>query len=384
MIKPYKIHIPQTEIDDLKERLKHTRWPDERKGVGWNRGVPVEYLKKIVHYWQTKYDWRKEEAKLNQYPQFVTEIDGQLIHFIHVKSPEPNATPLLINHGYPGSIVEMINIIAPLADPVSHNGDATDAFDIIAPSIPGLGFSNPVTDPGWETSRTAKAYAKLMERLGYEKYALQGTDVGAGICNELALLTPEKLIGIHAGTDPTALALVFDEIKIPEDELSTEEKTKLKELRAYSSEGKGYLKIQGTRPQTLAYGLNDSPVGQLAWIIEKFKEWTNDAAKLPEDAVDIDQILTNISVYWFTKSGASAANMLYDAAHAQSGWGEPKVPMGFAVFNRSGLMRRAMDPKHQIKHWTEFKEGGHFPAMEAPEQLIGDIRTFFRELRTGK
>jgi epoxide hydrolase len=380
-INPFHIAIPDTELKELQARLHNTRWPSEVQGVGWTRGVPLDYLKKIAHYWETKYDWRKAETRLNTFPQFTTTIDGQLIHFIHVTSPEPDATPLLLNHGYPGSIVEMLEIIEPLTNPIAFGGDASDAFQVVVPSIPGLGFSNPVPEPGWETSRIAKAYAELMERLGYELYGVQGSDVGAGICNELCLLKPDKIIGSHISTDPTALALVFDEIKVDESKLSAVEKKKLEALRAYQQEGKGYLQIQGTRPQTLAYGLTDSPVAQLAWIIEKFKEWTNDKAALPEDAVPLDTILTNVSVYWFTKSGASAAHLLYNAAHAQSGWGVPTVPMGFAVFNTSPLMRLAMDPEHHIIHWSEFKEGGHFPALEAPKQLVDDIRTFFRELR---
>ncbi len=380
-INPFKVNIPQADLDDLHRRLDDTRWPGEVRGAGWGRGVPLDYLMKVANYWEKQYDWRAAEAKLNQFPQFTTTIDGQCIHFIQFTSPEPGAIPLLLNHGYPGSIVEMLEIIEPLANPVQFGGNSRDAFHVIAPSIPGLGFSNPVPEPGWETSRIAKAYSQLMDQLGYSRYAIQGSDVGSGICNELCLLAPEKIIGSHISTDPTALALVFDEIRLDESRLSPADQEKLAALRTYQREGKGYLQIQGTRPQTLAYGLTDSPVAQLAWIIEKFQEWTNDRAELPEEAVPLDTILTNISVYWFTKSGASAAHLLYNAAHAQSGWGAPVVPMGFAVFNTTPLMRLAMDPDHHIAHWSEFKEGGHFPALEAPEQLVGDIRAFFRDLR---
>ncbi len=379
-IKPFKVNIPQEELDDLHRRLHDTRWPGEVQGAGWERGVPLDYLKKIAQYWETEFDWRKAEANLNQFPQFTTTIDGQCIHFIHVRSPESNATPLLLNHGYPGSIVEMLEMVEPLANPVKFGGDPGDAFHVVVPSIPGLGFSNPVTEAGWETARIAKAYARLMEQLGYEHYAVQGSDVGAGICNELCLLEPDKVIGSHISTDPTALALVFGEIKLDDSQLSAADQKKLAELRIYQQDGKGYLQIQSTRPQTIAYGLTDSPVGQLAWIIEKFKEWTNDRAALLEEAVPLDTILTNVSVYWFTKSGASAANLMYNAAHAQSGWGMPTAPMGFAVFNTSPLMRMAMDPEQHITHWTEFRQGGHFPAMEAPQQLIDDLRAFFREV----
>ncbi len=380
-IKPFKVNIPQVELDDLRRRLHDTRWPDEVQGIGWERGVPLGYLQKIAHYWETQYDWRKAEAKLNQFPQFTTTIDGQCIHFIHMRSPEAGATPLLLNHGYPGSIVEMLEIIEPLANPVKFGGDPGDAFHVVVPSIPGLGFSNPVPETGWETARIAKAYAQLMERLGYGSYAIQGSDVGAGICNELSLLAPDKVIGAHISTDPTALALAFDEIKLDESRLSAADQKKLADLRAYQQDGKGYLQIQGTRPQTLAYGLTDSPAAQLAWIIEKFQEWTNDSAAWPEDAVSLDTLLTNISVYWFTKSGASAAHGMYTAAHAQSGWGMPTVPMGFAVFNTNPLMRMVMDPQHQIARWTEFRQGGHFPALEAPQLLMNDLRAFFRQLR---
>ena len=246
------------------------------------------------------------------------------------------------------------------------------------PRYPGLGFSTPVPELGWETSRIAKAFAALMEALGYDHYAIQGSDVGAGICNELCLLKSDRIIGSHISTDPTALALVFDEINVDESALSAADKKKLEDLRTYQQEGKGYFAIQGTRPQTLAYGLTDSPIAQLAWIVEKFKEWTNEGAALPEDAVPLDTLLTNVSIYWFTKSGGSAAHLLYNAAHAQSGWGMSSVLTGFAIFNTSPLMRLTMDPERRIAHWSEFTEGGHFPALEAPKQLINDLRAFFR------
>jgi len=370
-IKPFSVHIPQDELDDLQTRLKQTRWPVQVEGTDWERGVPLSYAQRITHYWATNYDWRKAETRLNGFPQFTTEIDGQTIHFVHAKADIENATPILLCHGYPGSIVEILDIVELLTK---------EGFDVVAPSMPGLGFSNPVTQPGWETARTAKAYAELMSRLGYTHYGLQGSDVGSGICNELCLLNPEKVIGAHISTDPSAVALLFDLDKMDASKLDAAAKKKLTAMRELKKEGGAYLQIQGTRPQTISYGFTDSPVLQLAWILERIKEWANDAAALPEDDITLDTLLTNISVYWFTRSGASSAHMIYNSQHAQGGWGMPTVPMGFAVFNSTPLVRLLMDPTRQHKHWSEFKEGGHFPGMEAPKQLAEDITAFFRSL----
>jgi pimeloyl-ACP methyl ester carboxylesterase len=382
-IKPFTIAIPQADLDDLRARLAHTRWPDALPGVGWSRGVPVDYLKGLAGYWASSYDWRAAEGQLNQFPQFTTEIDGQAIHFLHIRSPEPEALPLLLVHSWPGSIVEFMRLIGPLTNPRAHGGAADDAFHVVVPSIPGFGFSTPVSEIGWSSGRIARAFAQLMQRLGYERYGAHGGDIGAGVAGGLSPIDPDRVIGVHVTSDPpTAVSFaMFTGDPAAVAGLSEAEKERVERMKLTAMDGMGYLQIQTTRPQTLAYMLTDSPAGQLAWIAEKFKEWTDPAAELPEDAVDRDQLLTNVSLYWFTRSGASAAQALYESMHAQE-WGEEgPAPTGFAVFGADSIARRLLDPEHKIEHWSEFERGGHFPAMEVPDLLTGDIRAFFRHLR---
>jgi pimeloyl-ACP methyl ester carboxylesterase len=379
-IQPFKIAIPQSDLDDLHDRLTHTRWPNQLPGAGWSKGVPVEYLKELAEYWCTGYDWRKYETALNEFPQYTAEIDGQNIHFLHVRSPEPNALPLVITHGYPSSIAEFINLIGPLTNPRAYGGNPADAFHVVAPSLPGFGFSTPVQEQGWEAKRTARAWATLMNRLGYERYGAQGGDIGAGVASWLGNTDLEHIVGLHITSDETAVALSgFLPANI--SGLSGTEQARLSHLRQYEADGKGYLQIQGTRPQTLAYGLTDSPVGQLAWIAEKFKEWTDPTARLIDTKEGRDHLLTNISLYWFTGTGTSAANFIYEAMHAGD-WAAPSsTPQGWAVFGRDNIVRRLVDPDKKIKHWSEYDRGGHFPAMEVPDLLVSDIRAFFSTLR---
>jgi pimeloyl-ACP methyl ester carboxylesterase len=378
----FRIDVPQPDLDDLRGRLARTRWPDELPGIGWTRGVPLGYLKDLTEYWRTSYDWRKQEAMLNELPQFTTTIDGQAIHFIHARSPEPEALPLVLVHSWPGSFVEFARMVAPLSDPRGHGGDPADAFHVVVPSIPGFGFSTPLGDTGWSTGRIAMAFVELMRRLGYERYGAHGGDIGAGVAGGLSPADPDRVVGVHVTSDPpTAVSFAsFSGDPAAAPGLSEAERERVERMKQASAEDMGYLQIQTTRPQTLAYALTDSPVGQLAWIAEKFRAWTDPTAELPEDAVDRDQLLTNVSVYWFTRSGASAAQILYESMHAQE-WGEEgPAPMGFAVFGLDSVTRRLMDPEGKIEHWSEFDRGGHFPAMEQPDLLVGDIRAFFREL----
>ena len=383
-IRPFRIAIPQAELDDLGDRLARTRWPDELPGVGWSRGVPLAYLKDLSAYWADDYDWRRQEARLNQFPQFTTTIDGQTVHFLHARSPEPGALPLLVTHGYPSSIVEFLEIVGPLTDPRSDGGDPADAFHVVAPSIPGFGFSTPVREPGWEVARTTMAFAELMRRLGYARYGAHGGDIGAGVSGMLGATQQDHVVGTHTTSDARGVALAGQYFPLPDD-LAEADRVRVEEQQRLWADAKGYLDIQSTRPQTLAYALTDSPAGQLAWIVEKFKEWTDAAAALPEDAVDRDLLLTNISVYWFTRSGASAARFIYEGANSGPDWtsapSTAPAPQGQALFGGDDLLRRVMDPDHQIEHWSEFDRGGHFPAMEVPELLVGDLRTFFRRLR---
>ncbi|HEX8132961.1 MAG TPA: epoxide hydrolase, partial [Actinomycetes bacterium] len=303
-IRPFRISIPQADVDDLRERLARTRWPDELPGVGWSRGVPLPYLQQLAAYWRDGYDWRAREAELNQLPQYTTTIDGQVIHFLHVRSPEPDALPLLVTHGYPSSVVEFLRIVGPLADPRAHGGDPADAFHLVAPSVPGFGFSTPVTQPGWEVARTTRAFAELMRRLGYDRYGAHGGDIGAGVSGLLGVTEAAHVVGTHTTSDARGVALAGQYYPLPED-LAEADRARVEEAQRQWAEAKGYLDIQATRPQTLAYALTDSPAGQLAWIVEKFREWTDEQADLPEDAVDRDQLLTNVTIYWFTRSGAS-------------------------------------------------------------------------------
>ena len=285
-VQPFQVSIAKADLEDLQERLACTRWPDELPGVGWSRGVPLGHLKELTEYWQDGYDWRRWEAKLNEYPQFTTTIDGQNIHFLHVRSPEVGALPLIVSHGYPSSVVEFLSIIGPLTDPRAHGGDPADAFHVVAPSLPGFGFSVPVWQTDWDMPRITRAWVELMRRLGYERYGAHGGDIGAGITGMLASIEPEHVVGAHVNSDPTSFIILGAEIPIDTSGLSDAERGHVERLqRHFQGEGKGYLLLQSTRPQTLAYSLTDSPVGQLAWIVEKFKEWTHPAAALPEDAV---------------------------------------------------------------------------------------------------
>ncbi|MEU4378436.1 epoxide hydrolase family protein [Micromonospora echinofusca] len=384
-MQPFRVAIPEADLDDLRRRLAATRWPDELPGVGWERGVPLGYLRELAEYWRTEYDWRAAEARLNRYPQFRTDLDGAPVHFLHVRSPEPEAMPLLITHGWPGSVAEFLDVIGPLSDPAAHGGDPRDAFHLVIPSLPGYGFSRPLPGPGWDVPRIARAWGELMSRLGYERFAAQGGDAGSVISLALGALFPDRLIGAHLnmlmtfpGADPAELA-----------DLDETDTRRLALLGRFDTELSGYMRVQQTRPQTLAYALTDSPVGQLAWIVEKFREWT-DSAKAPEDAVDREHMLTVASIYWLTATAGSSAQFYYEGAAAvraaAAGAPPPPVqaPVGVAVFPHDifqPIRRLAERDYPTISHWTEFDRGGHFAAMEQPELLTGDIRAFFRSLR---
>jgi pimeloyl-ACP methyl ester carboxylesterase len=382
-LKPFTLSIPQAEIDNLQQRVKSARLPQIVEGVSWERGVPVSYLKKLSDYWSESFDWRKQEAQINKYEQFTTEIDEQTIHFFHVRSANESAMPLLLLHGWPSSSVEYLKVIDLLTKPKSGK-----AFHVIAPTIPGFGLSSPVTKTGWQSLHTAKAYAELMKQLGYEHYGVHGSDIGADILGELVKADAAHIVGTHFATDTSTVvysvtAFMGGGDPLQNPVLSEAEKEQVKLVQEGWKEGDGYLKIQSTRPSTLAFGLNDSPVGQLAWQVEKYKIWTNPSDELPEKKIDIDQMLANISLYWFTGSGAASANYIYENYHAVRDWGAApaKIPQGFAVFNAQSCARPLMDPEHKVAHWSEFKEGQHFPAMEVPELFAGDVQKFFASLQ---
>jgi pimeloyl-ACP methyl ester carboxylesterase len=387
-IRPFRIDVPEDDLVDLHERLDRTRWPDELPGAGWAYGIPLDYVKELAQYWRHEYDWRAAEARLNEWPQFTTTIDGANIHFAHIRSPEPDATPLIITHGWPGSIVEFTQITGPLSNPRAHGGDPSDAFDLVLPSIPGCGFSGPTRETGWEPRRIAAAFAALMQRLGYARYGAQGGDWGAAISRELGRTHTEQIIGVHLNLLPGSAATAAPET----DESATlspgERERSLASWRrsqVWDRERQGYAEIQSTRPQTLAYGLTDSPVGQLAWIAEKFNEWT-DSRDRAEDAVDRDQLLTNVMLYWLSRTAGSSARIYYERAHADY-WGAPPepstAPTALAAFPQENFipLRHIAEQTNNIVRWTEFNRGGHFAAMEEPDLLVADIQTFFHELR---
>jgi microsomal epoxide hydrolase len=383
-MRQFKIEIPQGDIDDLHRRIAATRWPDELPSVGWERGVPLGYLRELADYWRGGFDWRAAEAALNLFPQYLTEIDGQTVHFLHVRSPEPDAQPLLITHGWPGSFTEFAGIIGPLTDPRSYGADPSTAFHLVIPSLPGYGFSSPLGGTGWDVPRIAAAWGELMRQLGYDSYGVHGGDAGSVISIQLGRAFPDRVIGAHVNMlmtfpsgDPAEMA-----------DLSETDMGRLGKLARFDGELSGYMKVQATRPQTLAYSLEDSPVGLLAWIAEKFREWT-DPSSAPQDAVSRDALLTNVSVYWFTRTAGSAAQY-YEGAEGvrQMAAGilppPPTVPVGVAVFPHDifvPIRRFADRDLPTISHWTEFDRGGHFAALEQPQLLTDDIRAFFRSLK---
>lgn len=371
-IQPFQIAIPQADLDDLHDRLAKARWAASVPGTGWERGVPVDYLRELAEYWRTGFDWRAQEKALNGFPQYVTEIDGQRIHFLHVRSARPDAKPLLLTHGFPSSVAEFVELIESLVE----SGSAEEpAFHIVAPSLPGYGFSTPLAATGWSLSRTARAWAELMRRLDYDRYGVHGGDVGAGVSGMVAGYDAEHVTGVHVTTDPLTAANVatfmpgLAERLDPADPVDA---LALERMNAFRKEGSGYLAIQNSRPQTIGYGLVDSPVLQLAWIAEKFEQWTD----LP---ISRDRLLTTVSLFWFTGAGASAAHTLYEQFHS-SDWGAPSlVPHGFAVFGADATVRKLV-PAEPGAHWSEFERGKHFPAMECPDVLAGDMREFFGPL----
>ena len=370
-IHPFRIEIPPADLDHLHQRLATARWPGELPGVGWTRGVPLDYLTELADHWRDGYDWPAEQARLNRYPQFSTEIDGQRIHFLHVRSDRPDAMPLLITHGFPSSVAEFLQLIDPLVDPPDG-----PAFHVVAPSLPGYAFSTPLSATGWTMARTARAWVELMRRLGYQRYGVHGGDIGGGVSGLVASLDGAHVTGVHVVTDPMTAANVatfLPGLADGLDENDPVDKLILTRMTEGRTDGSGYLAIQNSRPQTIGYGLVDSPLLQLAWIAEKFEAWTD----LP---IDRDQLLTTVSIYWFTGSGASAAHTLYEQAHS-SDWGTPPaVPQGFAVFGADDTVRKLV-PAPPGAHWTEFDRGAHFPAMEAPTQLAADLQAFFGPLR---
>ncbi len=376
LVRPFTVAIPDAEIVDLHRRLAATRWPDPETVPDWSQGVRLQNARTLVEYWQHDYDWRRFERELNRFPQFLTEIDGLDIHFLHVRSPNPNAMPLLLTHGWPGSIVEFLELIGPLTDPVAFGGDVEDSFDVVIPSLPGFGFSQKPTATGWTVERIAGAWAELMTRLGYETWAAQGGDWGSVVTTALGARRPEGLLGIHLNTQYAFPA------EIP-DTLSPDEQRAVDSLALYTGYLGGSNHLQATKPETVGFALADSPAGQAAWIYEKFQSKTDNDG-LAEDAISTDDMLDAISLYWFTNSAASSGRIYWENRAATLAGPKLTLPVAVTVFPRDipRLPRSWIEDTYaDLIHYGEAAAGGHFAALEQPVILVSEIRTGLRSLR---
>jgi epoxide hydrolase len=357
-ITPFRVEIPQADLDDLHDRLDRVRWPDELPGVGWDLGIPLERTRELATYWRQKFDWRAHEAALNRYPQYTTEIDGQNVHFLHVRSANPDALALILTHGWPGSVLEFLDVIGPLSAD----------FHLVIPSIPGFGFSGPTHAKGWDIHRVARAWAVLMERLGYQRYGAHGGDWGSGISRALGAIEPARVVGVHL------TYLVTPSPGGDEPSLSPGDQARLAKIRQLQLRQPAYQALHATRPQTISYALTDSPAGLLAWIAEKFTEWAD-----PRSAITLDQILADVSIYWFTATAGSSARL---ANESPRGMVPCPVPVGVVVLPYDILqsIRPLAERDYDIVRWTEFDRGGHFSGLEVPDLLAADIRAFFLQL----
>jgi pimeloyl-ACP methyl ester carboxylesterase len=375
-IQPFRIAASDAALDDLKRRLRATRWPERETVDDWSQGIPLAYVQDVCAYWAEKYDWRAREARLNRFAQWKTEIDGLGIHFLHARSPHAEALPLVITHGWPGSIVEFQKVIEPLTNPTAHGGEARDAFHVVCPSLPGYGFSDKPTRAGWTTQRIAKAWAELMQRLGYARYAAQGGDWGAMVTTWIGIEDPAHCAAIHlnmpiAPPDPATLS-----------DLTEKERAALAGMQHYNEWDSGYSKQQSTRPQTVGYGLVDSPAGQAAWILEKFWAWT-DCSGHPENVLGRDELLDNVMLYWLPGTGASSARLYWESFRTLSLDPVP-VPVGCSIFPKEifRTSRRWAEKRFEkLIHFEELPKGGHFAAFEQPELYLREVRACFRHVR---
>jgi epoxide hydrolase len=380
-ITPFKLDVPQLQLDDLRDRLSRTRWPDRETVDTTSQGPPLAKVRALCEYWRDKYDWRRCEALLNKFGQYRTEIDGLGIHFLHIRSPEPNAMPLLMTHGWPGSVLEFRDVIGPLTDPVAHGGRAGDAFHLVIPSLPGFGFSDKPTRTGWNVSRTADAWIALMGRLGYERWCAQGGDWGAGVTTTLGYKTPPGLVGIHLNM------VMFQPTAKERADATPAEQTMLDAAQRYDQQFSGYYKLQNTRPQSIGFGLADSPVGLAAWIYALFQD-VSDSGSNPESVFTPDEILDDIMLYWVPNTGASSARLYWEGMQEMMKGGMPSAPMptptGISMFpgEQLRLSRRWAESRFaNLVHFNELDKGGHFAALEQPELFTVEVRAAFRNLR---
>ncbi len=375
-VRPFKISVSDSDLADLRTRLHNTRWPEAELVPDWSQGTPLAWVKDMCTYWVDQYDWRAREELLNRFDHNLTTIDGVDVHFVHQRSPHPNAKPLIITHGWPGSIVEFHKVIEPLVDPTKFGGNADDAFHVVCPSLPGFGFSGKPTTTGWGVERIAAAWATLMARLGYDSYFAQGGDWGSAVTTNIGAQDPDHCTAIH-------ITLAMGSRPIVDGEATEAEQRALKGAEYYAAWDSGYSKQQSTRPQTLGYGLADSPSGQAAWILEKFWAWT-DCDGHPENVLNRDELLDNVMLYWATNSGASSARIYWESF----GRGRRvvvNVPVGVACYPKEIVtpVRKWMEPNFpNIVHWSEQARGGHFAAFEQPELFVDDVRTCFRQFRS--
>jgi pimeloyl-ACP methyl ester carboxylesterase len=375
-ITPFKLAIPQADLDDLNRRLDQTRWPEKETVADWTQGAPLARVQALCDHWRRGYDWRRCEARLNDLGQFTTEIDGLDIHFLHVRSPHPGALPLLITHGWPGSVIEFMKVIGPLTDPVAHGGAASDAFHVVTPSLPGYGFSGKPATTGWSAPRIAGAWITLMARLGYERWVAQGGDWGAAVTTAIGVARPPGCAAIHVN-----MPLIFPGAEDMAD-LTPAEQASLASIAYYQDKDSGYSKQQATRPQSLGYGLVDSPAGQAAWIYEKMWAWTDNKGA-PEDALSIDEMLDNIMLYWLPGTGASSARLYWESFGSFAST-RLELPVGVSIYPKEIFRpsrRWAERQMSNIIHWNELDRGGHFAAWERPELYVREIRECFRHVR---
>jgi epoxide hydrolase len=373
-VNTFRIAVSDDVLDDLRQRLARTRWPERECVDDWSQGIPLEYTRELAAYWADEYDWRSREALLNRFDQFTTDIDGLDIHFIHQRSPHDGAFPLIITHGWPGSIVEFHKVIEPLTNPTAHGGRPEDAFHVVCPSLPGYGFSGKPTSTGWGVGKVAEAWETLMTRLGYDRYGAQGGDWGAAVTTAIGR-NGGHCAGIHVN-----FALAFPPAGL--ENPTPEEQAALKALEYYQRWDSGYSKQQSTRPQTVGYGLVDSPVGQLAWIVEKFWAWM-DCDGHPENVLTKDELLDNVMMYWVTGSAASSARMYWESFNVWTGELRVDLPTGIAAFPKEVIRapRSWCEPNYNITHWTQMPRGGHFAAFEQPQLFVEDVRKFFATVR---
>ncbi len=371
-IEPFAVHVDDAVLADLRDRLARTRFPDAIDDTGWEDGIPTGYLRELVAYWRDEYDWRAQEARLNELEHNTTRIDGQSIHFVHARSPHPNAFPLLLTHGWPGSVVEFLDVIPRLTEPDQHGGSAADAFHVIAPSLPGYGFSEPTRTRGWDVARIARAFVELMARLGYTRYGAQGGDWGAQVATRIGAFDPEHCAAIH-------LNMPIADRPADPPPLTDEEEADLAAMARFQREESGYAIEQGTKPQTLGVGLNDSPAGLLAWIVEKFRGWS-DCDGHPENTFTRDQLVTNVMIYWATQTIASSVRLYRENKQSAEAPEWVGVPTGVARYPKEVLRfpRSWVERRYHVTYWADMPRGGHFAAMEQPALFADDLRTFFR------